>query len=491
MTFKLFDDQAEFVHKLRQAVAAGHKSILGVASPAFGKTVVAGYITDQARQKSPDATVWFLVHRKNLLRQTSQSFFSAGIGHGLITSGRARTNLPVQIGTIGTVYSRLKQLEPPRVLFIDEAHLSLGNMFRTVAEWVLKNGGLLIGLTGTPERLDGQPLRDLYEVMIEAKSTRWLIDQGRLSDYRVFSTPTEIDLRGVKTTGGDYNKKHLAEAMDKTYIVGNAVSHWRKYANGMITVCYCVGVEHSMHTAQAFNNAGIPAVHVDASTTETELKDACEGLADGRYKVLCNCELVIEGFDLSAQVGRDITLECCILLRPTQSKARYLQMVFRALRRKPHKAVILDHAGCVVRHGLPDDNHDWSLDGREKGERNGGGEADIFTTQCEACYHVFRSGPLKCPNCGTPVKEGGREGPQEIDGELEEIDLATARKERNKQQAQARDLESLIRVGMSRNMKRPAQWAAFIIASRQKRKPTSLEFDAASKAYKKILRETA
>lgn len=491
MTFKLFDDQAEFVHKLRQAVAAGHKSILGVASPAFGKTVVAGYITDQARQKNPNSTVWFLVHRKNLLRQTSQSFYSAGIGHGLITSGRARSNLPVQVGTIGTVYSRLKKLQPPSILFIDEAHLSLGNMFRTVAEWVLSSGGLLIGLTGTPERLDGQPLRDLYEVMIEAKSTAWLIEQGRLSDYRAFSTPTELDLRGVKSTGGDYNKKHLAEAMDKTYIVGNAVKHWRKYANGMITVCYCVGVEHSRHTAQAFNTAGIPAVHVDASTTEAELKDACEGLADGRYKVLCNCELVIEGFDLSAQVGRDVTLQCCLLLRPTQSKSRYLQMIFRALRKKPEKAVILDHAGCIKRHGLPDDNHYWSLDGREKGERNGDGEAEIFTTQCEKCYHIFRTGPLQCPNCGADTGTSPRSEPDELDIELEEIDLEAARRERNKQQAQARDLESLIRVGMQRGMNRPAQWAAYIIASRQKRKPSRVDFDLASKTYRKIISETA
>ena len=370
MAYQLYEDQAEFVVKLRQSLKSGNRSILGVASPAFGKTVVAAHITDTARQKDPDASIWFLVHRKNLLRQTSKSFWQARIEHGLITSGKARSKLPIQVGTIGTVYSRLNQLEAPKVLFIDEAHLSRGKMFSTVIEWALDNGAIVIGLTGTPIRLDGKALGDLFQDLIEAKDTAWLIEQGRLSDYKAYTTPIMPDLQDVKTTAGDFNKRDLAIAMDKPTIVGDAVSHWKKYAQGMRTVCYCVNVEHSKHTADAFNQAGIPAVHVDASTTESELKEACEGLASGRYLILCNCELVIEGFDLSAQLdGQDVTLECCILLRPTQSLARYLQMVFRALRRKDYPAVILDHAGCIVKHGLPDQQREWSLLGQTAAEK--------------------------------------------------------------------------------------------------------------------------
>src|SRR5690606_39261797 len=131
---------------------------------------------------------------------------------------------------------------------------------------------------------------------------------GRLSDYIAYTTPVTPDLSAIKKLGGDYNKSELAEVMDKPTIVGDAVAHWRKYANGLRTVVYCVNVKHSQHTAQYFNDSGIPAVHVDADTTEAELKDACEGLASGKYLILCNCELVIEGFDLSAQIGKDITL---------------------------------------------------------------------------------------------------------------------------------------------------------------------------------------
>ncbi|MFW0776250.1 MAG: DEAD/DEAH box helicase, partial [Rickettsiales bacterium] len=338
----LYEDQEEFVHKLRVAIADGHKSILGVASPSFGKTVFAGYITEAASGRR--RSVWFLVHRKNLLRQTSKSFWRSKIEHGLITSGKRQSKLPVQVGTIGSVYSRLDGLKPPDILFVDEAHLAKGNMFETVITWARDAGSIVIGLTGTPERLDGKALGDVFSVMVEARPTQWLIEQGRLSTYDMYSTTVTPDLSGVKKSGNDYNREQLADVMQDRVIVGDAVDHWRKYANGMITVCYCVNVKHSKATAEYFNASGIPAVHVDADTTEAELKEACEGLASGKYLVLCNCELVIEGFDLSAQVGKDITIECCILLRPTQSLARYLQMVFRALRKKPMPAIILDHA---------------------------------------------------------------------------------------------------------------------------------------------------
>ena len=474
--FELFEDQAEFVGMLRQSLQAGHKSILGVASPAFGKTVVAAHITETARAKNPDSTIWFLVHRKNLLRQTSKSFWAAHIEHGLLTSGRRASKLPIQVGTIGTVNSRFNTLSPPSILFIDEAHLARGAMFERVISWARDNGSIVIGLTGTPERLDGKALGDLFDDLIEAKSTKWLIEQGRLSEYIAFTTPMGPPLDGVKKSGGDFNKSELAAAMDKPTIVGDAVSHWRKHANGMRTVAYCVNVAHNKHTADAFNQAGIPAAHVDADTTEAELKAVCEGLADRSILVLCNCELVIEGFDLSAQVGRDVTLECCILLRPTQSVARYLQMVFRALRRKPQPAVILDHAGCIMKHGLPCESRDWTLDGQKKGKRKAKDDApDVQVQQCMKCYAVFKPSPDNCPMCGEVIERKVRKIEQ-IDGELQAVDMEMVRRERKREQGMAQSLGELIQLGRRRGMKKPEAWAAITFAARQGRKPTSEEF---------------
>lgn len=490
MAIQLFEDQEEFVVKLRDALKAGHRSILGVASPAFGKTVVAGYITAEARAKS-DASVWFAVHRKNLLRQTSKSFWKAKIEHGLLTSGKMRSSLPIQVGTIGTIHSRLSTLTPPKILFVDEAHLARGRMFETVIKWVLEAGGIVIGLTGTPQRLDGKALGSLFTVMVEAKSTRWLIEQGRLSDYDMYVSGVVPDMSGVSESDGDYNRQQNADVMNKPFITGDAISHWKQHAQGMRTVVYCCTVKHSKDTAAAFNAAGIPAVHVDADTTDAELKDACEGLATGKYLILCNCELVIEGFDLSAQVDMDVTLECCILLRPTKSLARYLQMVFRALRKKPYPAVILDHAGCSthLRHGLPDDERKWSLAGRKKGSRRSSSdESDIGIQTCDKCRHVFRSGVSACPKCGAPVEFKERKIEQ-VDGELQKVERQIQIRERKQEQGTARTLEELVRVGVRRKLNNPAAWAANVTAAREGRKPIPNDFNEAKRILSAIRSE--
>lgn len=484
----LYLDQQGFVQGLREALAAGHKSILGVASPAFGKTVVAGHIIQAAKQRGKSCV--FSVHRKNLLRQTSKSFWAAGIEHGLITSGKATTPCSTQVATIGSLYSRRASAKLPDILFVDEAHLSRGEMFETMIKMVLDNGGIVIGLTGTPERFDGKPLGALFTVMVEARPPAWLISEGRLSEYEIYSTDTMPDYSDVRVQDGDLNKKDLEKVTDRPTITGDAIKHWRKYANGKKTVAYCVSVAHSKNTAASFNNAGIPSVHVDGTSTESEIKDACEGLASGRYLVLCNCELVIEGFDLSAQVGQDVTIECVILLRRTLSVSRYLQMIFRALRKKPDAAIILDHAGCALLHGLPDDDREWSLEGRKKSKRGKRDEADVNISQCRQCFHVFRSGPDSCPKCGAPVAQPVKP-PLEVDGELVKIEAAAKRREQRQQQGAARTLAELVQLGVRRKLKHPTGWAANIYASREGRKPNANDYKEAKLALEDLQHDTA
>ena len=487
----LYDDQKEFVHKIRGAIREGHKSILGVASPAFGKTVVAGYIVSELIKKS-NGTAWFLVHRKNLLRQTSSSFWEKKIAHGLMTSGKMRSPHAVQVGTIGTVFRRLEHLDAPSIMFIDEAHLARGRMFEKVILWALENGTIVIGLTGTPERLDGKPLGGVFQVMVESKSPKWLIEQGRLSDYDIFSTPSKPDLSSVKSGSGDYNVTSLEKAMNTSSITGDVISHWLRHAKDLRTVVYCANVKHAKDTAKQFNEAGIGAVSLDASSSESEVKDACMGLASGKYKVITNCELIIEGFDLSAQIGgADVTIESVVLLRPTKSIARYLQMVFRALRRKPTKAVILDHAGCARQHGMPCQDREWSLSGRApSSRRKQEQEADINIQVCSNCFFTFLSGVKACPHCGAEVEFKERKIVT-IEGELERLNREAIeeenKKHRRQEQGQARGIEELVLLGIRRNMKNPAAWAANVYASRQKRRPTSIEFQEASRIYRQAV----
>lgn len=483
---QLYPDQKEFVASLRSAIRDGNQAVLGVASTGMGKTIVSAYIARSAWQRGK--TVWFVCHLKNLLWQTSKAFWELGIEHGQIARGKRNSKMPVQIATVGTLARRLDKMKAPDLLIVDEAHLAMAATWKKVIDWAKENGSTVLGNSATPDRLDGKGLGYLFDTMVEARPMSWLIDNQRLSDYVVYTSRQGPDISSIKTRAGDYAQNQLEDAMDKPMIIGDAAVHWKKYANEKRTIAYCVTIKHSKHTAEHFNRNGIPAVHVDGETPQDELREAIKGFADGRYKVLCNVQLMTTGFDLSAQVGRDVPIEACILLRPTQSVSLYLQMVGRALRKKPFPAVILDHAGNVMRHGLPDDDREWSLEGRKKGKKKKQEEEDgLDIRQCQACFAISRKGPDSCPMCGELFQLQARKDIEQVDGELEKVDVEAMRRERKKEQRAARTLPDLVELGVRRGMKKPAEWSAITMAARKGRKPTGDEFSEAKRIHAEIL----
>lgn len=482
---KLFPDQEEFVDDIRNAIRQGYKSVLGRAETGFGKTVVSAFITKEAALRGK--TVWFAVHRNNLLKQTSQTFWNFHIEHGLIKSGRANSHQNIKVASIGTLVRRLDKMTPPDILILDECHLAMSTSWLKLVDWCKPAGTLIIGNSATPQRLDGKGLNYIFDVMVEGKPMSWLIDNGRLSDYRMFSTPRALDLSDVKNRAGDYASDQLATAMDKSVITGDALKHWKLHANGKRTIAYCVSINHSKHTAEYFNDSGVPSIHVDGTSSPEELKDAINGFADGRYKVLFNVQLMTEGFDLSAQVGREVPIEACILLRPTQSIALYLQMVGRALRRKPEPAIILDHAGCALRHGLPDQEREWSLEGETKSKKRKKQEEDVKIKQCGKCYTVYAPELDSCPSCGE-VPPPTRKPLETVDEDLVEIQKDQIRAAKKMEQGSARSLEDLIKLGIGRGMKSPDGWAAHIYAVRSgNQKPSHELRSQARDIYKGLL----
>lgn len=484
---QLYDDQLEFVHNLRAAYKNGNQSVLGVASTGMGKTIVSAYIAKSAWKSGK--RVWFVCHRKNLLHQTSVAFWSLNIPHGQIASGRRNSRMPVQVATIGTLGNRLEKMKAPDLLIVDEAHLAMAETWKKVVKWAIDNGSLILGNSATPERLDGKGLGHLFDTMVEAKPMWWLIENRRLSEYVIYTSQSKPDLSAVKTRAGDYSKNQLSEAMDRPTLIGDAAAHWKKHAYGKRTICYCVTIEHSINTANHLNECGIPAVHVDGTTPDDELKKAIRGFADGKYKVICNVELMTTGFDLSAQVGREVPIEACILLRPTQSLAMYMQMVGRALRMKEDPAVILDHAGNVMQHGLPCDERDWSLEGRKKTSKKVKEEEDLQIQQCKSCFAVFRPGPSACPSCRETIEKKKPRQIEQVDGQLEEVDVQYIRKQRKKEQGKARTLRELVALGVRRGMNKPGPWACITMSARESRKPTSAEFKEAKKLEAQLREE--
>ncbi len=197
------------------------------------------------------------------------------------------------------------------------------------------------------------------------------------------------------------------------------------------------------------------AVAIDGDTSDEDRRMAIKGFAEGNILVLVTCLLVTEGFDLAAQVDMDVTVECMIDLAPTRSLSRHIQKMGRVLRMKKHRAVILDHANNVFRMinlygvGFPDDEIDWTLEGRDKVRRAKDDEdTPISVRQCPKCYAVHRPVPV-CPECGHVYVVKDRKI-EEVESELEEVDPNEIRRQQRMDQGRARGVEDMVKLGYSK-----------------------------------------
>lgn len=444
------------------------RSVLVVAPTGSGKTVLAAYMLGTARTKG--RTAWFLAHRDFLLDQTAATFDSVGIPYGFIAAGRPFNPAhAVQIVSIGTASRRLDRLTAPDIIVWDEVKHIAAASWAAIFRWA--PNAIHIGLDATPWRLDGRGLGDYFEEMVSGPSVSQLMREGYLSSYRAFA-PSAPDLAGVHTIAGDYNRGELGGVMDDGQIIGDMVRHYRERADGKRAVYFAVSVEHSQHIAQVFSAAGIGAYHLDASSPPTERRSALKQFSDGRINVLTNVQLFDEGFDVAAQSGTDVCIEAVGLARPTKSLCLHLQQIGRALRPKDSPAIILDHAGNLLRHGLPDDKRQWSLNGIDK--RKAASREGPAVTQCRSCYGVHRAGLMACPYCGTCRVLQAREV-EEVAGQLVEIDRAAMAKadedRRNREraeQAAAHTTADLIQLARKRGYKNPGFWAINVMKGRAK-----------------------
>lgn len=448
--------QEDLITKIREAFMSGKQSVLLQLATGGGKTLTTATMIKRTLAKGNKA--WFLCHRRELVNQSGRAFREVGIPHGYIAAG-SHPNLiqPVQICSIQTLARRVKRLKHPALFVVDEAHHSNAAQWAEVIRALKASGSRCIGLTATPERLDGKGLGEHFDVMIEGPTVAWLIENGFLSPFRVFA-PSSVSTEGIHTRMGDYVKDELQALMDKPSITGNAVVNYLKYASGKKAICFCVSIVHSKHVVEQFVANGIAASHIDGTMESKERDKIVADFAAGKIMVLSNVEILGEGFDVPSA-------EAAILLRPTQSVSLALQQMGRVLRPSPGKeyAVILDHAGNCLRHGLPDDERAWSLAGREQKKR-GDSKTSLTLRQCKSCYHVQPAKFDICQHCGAELKGEGRKV-EEKDGELAEITRDRKKIERQ-EQGMAHSLDSLIALGKARGYKQPYAWAQHIIRAR-------------------------
>lgn len=476
---QLRDHQRRFIADIRQHFSQGSTAPLGVAPTGMGKTVCIAAMANGAAQKNN--TVGVVVHRQELVVQTCLALAREGVHHGLVAPhsviryaiatqmreiGRSYFNsdAPTQLCSIQTLGRRLETVQPFDFLMLDEAHHAVAGTWSRLLQAMPR--AKLLGMTATPERLDGKGLGahcgGVFTSLVDGPSVAELTEAGYLAPARIFAPPMQLDLAGVKTRGGDFDSKESASRLDKPTITGDAIQHYRRLCDGVPAIAFCASVAHARHVAGEFAANGYRAKCIDGGMDDAERRNAIRALGNGRIDVLTSCEIISEGTDVPV-VGAGI------LLRPTKSLALHLQQIGRTLRPYPGKeyAVILDHVGNSTRLGLPEEERKWSLDGRPP-RKGKAGEDAAPVRQCMECYAVYPAGASICPSCGTFAEKRHREIEQQ-DGELVEIDKAALQRQRAQEQADAQSLEALEALGRRRGYKAPDRWAKYIWNARRQK----------------------
>lgn len=443
---QLRDYQQNLVNRIRESYLRGRRSVLAVAPTGAGKTAMFTYMTERAR--AAGRRVLILVHRQELLTQASRSLSNYGVSHGLIAPGQFGEREQVAVASIQTLDRRLKRGALNfDFLILDEAHhAGAATWARVLAQFPNAH---VLGVTATPCRLDGQGLGvkagGYFEELIEGPTVAELTERGFLMPATVYIPPTPLDLKGVRKRGGDFDPKELAERTNKPTVTGCAVDHYSRLSPGEPAIAFCASIEHATSVRDSFRAAGYSSEVIHGGLRDRERKAMIDGLASGRIHVLTSVDLISEGTDIPV-------VAVAIMLRGTASVGMYLQMVGRVLRPNHGKrrAIILDHVGNVLRHGLHDDKREWSLDGVKRTKQSDDDDAPSVK-QCKACYAVYERG-LKCPYCGH-LNVGEARRPREREGDLKEVDreeLARLRTRKRQEVGQAKTREELQRIASAR-----------------------------------------
>ncbi|MDN6251144.1 MAG: DEAD/DEAH box helicase family protein, partial [Tetragenococcus koreensis] len=304
----------------------------------------------------------------------------------------------------------------PTLIITDEGHHGKAKTYHDIYEYYKDVPRL--GFSATPWRMNGEGFEDIYEQMVEGPGIKWLIDNKNLAPFKWYGIQT-VDRSKVDFKNLSREAKSSAEqfSSDAT-IQGDIIKHYRKYADGQQAIVYAPTIEVSQLIAQWFNDADIPAMHCDGKTNKNERKRIMQDFKDKKFKILCNVDLVSEGFDVP-NVG------VIILCRPTKSIVLHLQQSMRGMRYQPGKtSIILDHVGNGLNLGLPTSDFEWSLKGQSKEVREKGPPC----IECPSCGQVIEKSEIindECPACGALLAEETEEEENENlydkDPELVEI----------------------------------------------------------------------
>jgi len=358
MTFQLRPPQLDLQSDLRAAYAAGKRRVLVSAPTGFGKTILAHALC--AGVMKTKRRVLFTAHRIQLAEQTFKKF--ADLKPSFLqgnSEGYDHENL-IQVATLQTVINR--EIETPFMVIIDEVHYAydsklVQSLFERFPD------AFFIGLSATPVDDSGNLLEG-FDAILDKYQTGDLIEMGWLVPFKIFS-PVAPDLSEVKVVAGEYEEAGVLAVIKRDNITASAVDNYIKYGENRKFIAFAVNQAHAAEVHAEFASRGIKTAVIISKTPDNERKQALFKIKTGEIQGLINVEILTAGFD-------EETIKLVMLLSPTKSWKKYIQCCGRGIRllgnsisesieRGKPDCILLDCAGAVAEHDLPDKRKVWKF----------------------------------------------------------------------------------------------------------------------------------
>ncbi len=352
--------QQRILEALQASRQHGNHRNLVVAATGTGKTVIAALDYRQqliAEGRLP--TLLFVVHRKEILQQALDCFRSVlrdqNFGE-LLVDGQH----PIDWQHVFASVQSLNTLQPWHTLgtahfvhlIVDEAHHGAASSYRSLFEHLQPQR--LLGLTATPERMDGSSILPDFngEITAEIRLPEALADK-LLCPFHYFGVSDNIDLSGEQFwRNGRYANDALEQvftgddirARQRVDLILDALKRYQPELDGVRGVGFCAGVRHAHYMAEHFNRAGIAAAAVVGATPREDREQYLRALRSGGLRFLFTVDVLSEGVDIPE-------INLVLFLRPTESLTVFLQQLGRGLRHAPGKEclTVLDFVGQTHR----------------------------------------------------------------------------------------------------------------------------------------------
>jgi superfamily II DNA or RNA helicase len=353
-TIQLRDYQQHAHDAVIRQYLNGTRRTLIVLPTGAGKTIVFGGVIAKAIAKGCRSLV--LAHTEELVDQAARTLRTLlpNVSVGIVRAHHNEPDAQVVVATVQTLRNpmRLDRVGRFELIVVDEAHHVVAQTYQDILEHLgafapeMKHP-LVLGVTATADRADGQGLGLIFESIAYETGIFDLIQRGYLSDIRAKRIMLDVNLDRVRTRGGDFIDSALGEAMTDAGAPGHIASAIRDHAPGRRTIVFTPTVAMAEQTAAAVNAIGIPARSVSGETPKAERQRIIDDVRSGALQVITNCMVLTEGFDAPI-------LDCAVMARPTSSRSLYQQSAGRVLRPYIGKAdaLILDMIGVTSRHAV-------------------------------------------------------------------------------------------------------------------------------------------